>query len=118
MWDVPKPAAKMLLPRVLLSGWEVGGIFTIQNGAPFNVRLPNDQARTGSSAAGRSQAGQRPDYNAGTGCSPNATNAGIGDPYKYVNTQCFSFPALGQFGNFGRNVLRGAGFEELDLSLV
>ena len=117
MWDAPSPATKMMVPRFLLSGWEMGGIFTIQSGSPFNVRLPNDQARTGSTAAGRSQAGQRPDYVAAAGCSPDAVNKGIGNPYQYVKTQCFAFPALGQLGNFGRNVLRGPGLENFDFSI-
>lgn len=117
VWDTPSPATKMMLPRFLLSGWEVGSILTLQVGAPFNLRLQTDQARTGNAEAGHSQAGQRPDYIAASGCTPDAVNVGTSDPYNYVKTQCFALPALGQLGNFGRNVLRGPGLANFDFSL-
>ena len=59
--------------------------------------------------------GQRPDYNPAPGCNPNAINPG--NASNYINTACFSWPALGQLGNLGRNTLRGPGLEEYDFSL-
>jgi hypothetical protein len=40
-----------------------------------------------------------------------------GNPSQYVKLQCFSFPALGELGNLGRNTLRSPGLETFDFSL-
>ena len=116
LWDAPASHSKLAVVRFLLSGWEPGGIFTAQSGAPFNVRIPTDRAGTGSTVAGTSGDGQRPDFKPGPGCStPDAVNSG--NPNAYVRLQCFSFPALGTLGNLGRNVLRGPNLQDFDFSL-
>jgi hypothetical protein len=113
VWDAPSLHSGMAASRFLLSGWELGGIFTAQSGEPFSAKIPADRARTGTAAGNNN--GQRPDYNAAPGCSPNAVNQG--NPDHYVKLQCFSFPALGQLGNLGRNTLRAPGLEDFDFSL-
>ena len=40
-----------------------------------------------------------------------------GHPDNYVKLQCFSFPALGELGNLGRNTLRSPGLETFDFSV-
>ena len=50
------------------------------------------------------------------GCNPNAVNPG--QPSNYLKTQCFAYPALGTFGNLGRNTLRGPGLQDFDFSLL
>jgi hypothetical protein len=114
-WNVPTPGSFTGVSRALLGAWVLGGIFTAQTGPPFSVTLSTDQARTGDSRVGSSSGGQRPDFNPLPGCAVNATNPG--NPSNYINTQCFSFPALGTLGNLGRNTLRGPGLQEFDLSL-
>jgi hypothetical protein len=113
VWDAPSLHSGMAASRFLLSGWELGGIFTAQSGEPFSAKIPADRARTGTAAGNNN--GQRPDYNAAPGCSPNAVNQG--NPDVYIKLQCFSFPALGQLGNLGRNTLRAPGLEDFDFSL-
>jgi hypothetical protein len=114
-WEIPVPSSFRGTSRVFLGGWQVGGIFQAHTGMPFTVKLSSDQARTGNSRASSSAGAQRPNFNPIPGCSPNAVNPG--QPLNYINTQCFSFPALGQLGNLGRNTLRGPGLEETDFSL-
>ena len=114
-WAVPTPDSFSGPTKALLAGWELGGIFSAQTGPPFTVTLKNDRARTGDSRVGSSSGGQRPDYNPAPGCSPNAVNPG--NPLNYIKLQCFSFPALGELGNLGRNTLRGPRLEDFDISL-
>ena len=78
----------------------------------FTVRV--DRALTGSSVAGGSNGGQRPDFVNAPGCSPNAVTENIGN---YIQTQCFAFPALGVLGDLGRNTLRMPVFRDLDFSV-
>jgi len=117
VWQVPSLHSGMVVPRFLLSGWELGGIYTVQSGTPFSVRITVDRARTGNSQITSSGSGQRPDFNAAApGCSVDAVNPGF--PSSYINLSCFSFPALGELGNLGRNTLRGPGLENFNFSLV
>jgi hypothetical protein len=115
-WSIPAPGSLSGASRALLAGWDLGGIFTAQTGPPFTVTLQTDQARTGDSRVRSTSGGQRPNYNPAPGCSVNAINPG--DPRNYIKTECFSFPALGQLGNLGRNTLRGPGLNEFDASLT
>jgi hypothetical protein len=114
-WSIPAPASLTGASKALLDGWELGGIFTVQSGPPFTVTIQTDQARTGDSRVRSTSGGQRPNYNPAPGCSVNATNPG---DLNYIRTECFTFPALGQLGNLGRNTLRGPGLQEADASLV
>ncbi|MBI4483072.1 MAG: TonB-dependent receptor [Acidobacteria bacterium] len=114
-WDVPSPASLTALPRFLLAGWELGGIFQANSGVPFTVKQNVDRARTGNSVAGGGTGAPRPHYNPAPGCTPNAINPG--NPDQYVKLECFSFPALGVLGNLGRHTLRGPGLVNFDLSL-
>jgi hypothetical protein len=114
-WSIPTPGSLAGASKALLEGWELGGIFTAQSGPPFTVTIQADQARTGDSRVRSSSGGQRPNYNPAPGCSVNAINPG--NPLNYIRTECFSFPALGQLGNLGRNTLRGPGLQEFDASL-
>jgi carboxypeptidase family protein/TonB-dependent receptor-like protein len=114
VWEVPVVASLKGVARSALAGWQIGGIFTAQSGAPFSVGLQGDQARTGSSTT-NAAGGQRPDFNAIAGCTPNAVT---GDPGNYIKKECFSFPASGTLGNLGRNTLRGPSLKEFDFSLV
>jgi Carboxypeptidase regulatory-like domain/TonB dependent receptor len=114
-WDIPTPSSFSGASRALLGGWELGGVFTAQTGPPFSVTLSNDQARTGDSRTKSTSGGQRPNFNAIPGCTPNAINPG--NPDNYIKLQCFSYPALGQLGNLGRNTLRGPGLQDFDFSI-
>jgi hypothetical protein len=114
-WSVPAPASLTGVPKAVLAGWELGGVFTARTGAPFSVTLQTDRARSGDSRVRSSSGGQRPDYNPLPGCSVNAINPG--NPSNYIRTECFAWPKLGQLGNLGRNTLRGPGLEEFDFSV-
>lgn len=114
-WEIPVSSSLTGAAHALLAGWQIGGIFQAHTGMPFTVKLSSDQARTGNSRVNSSAGAQKPDFNPIAGCSPNAINPG--QPFNYINTACFKFPALGQLGNLGRNTLRGPNLEETDLSL-
>jgi hypothetical protein len=115
-YELPVPAVVKThaLANTLLGGWQVGGIYTRQSGGPFNLRISADQALTGNSRAASTSGGQRPQYVAAPGCTPDAVTGNIGH---YIMTQCFAFPAPGQLGNAGRNILRMPVFRDLDFSV-
>jgi hypothetical protein len=96
----------------VVNGWETFGIVQLQTGRPFTVALlPElDNSGTGRSILGFG-ANDRPNV-AGNPELSNPTTS------EWFNTAAFAFPAPGTFGNAGRNILEGPGFESVNVSLV
>lgn len=88
--------------KPVLAGWQLNGIITLQTGQPFTPY-------TSSFDPFRNESFNRLDV--------------VGDPNKNVpagfayNPAAFREPALGTFGNSGRNIVRGDGFQSVDLSI-
>ncbi|MGI8917323.1 MAG: TonB-dependent receptor domain-containing protein [Pyrinomonadaceae bacterium] len=96
----------------LLSGWQSFGVITWQSGRPFTVALLSEIDNSGT---GRSILGF------GANDRPNL----VGDPHlgspstgSWFNTAAFAFPAPGTFGNAGRNIIDGPGYQSVNASLV
>lgn len=91
-------------PRWVLDGWQLNSIVQIRSGFPVNV------TRQGGTFGGFSF---RPDIVPGvpTRC-PN-----YNVPDCQFNIDAFSNPGPGVYGNAGRNILRGPGFAQVDLSI-
>jgi hypothetical protein len=100
------------LATTLLSGWETFGIITLQTGRPFTVALLSeiDNSGTGRSILGFG-ANDRPNVVG----DPNISNP---SPSRWFNTSAFAFPPPGTFGNAGRNILDGPGYQNVNASLV
>lgn len=95
--------------RTAIGGWEISGVTTAQSGFPYSVTVPVDIARIGASSSRASVVG-----------NPNLSS-GSRTPAHWFNTSAFLPPAQmtpGQFGNGGRNILRGPGFQNWDLTLM
>ncbi len=95
-----------------LADWQTFGILTFQSGRPFTVALlPEiDNSNTGRSILGFG-ANDRPNR-----LSDGRVNQST--PERWFDTGAFSFPAFGSFGDSGRNILEGPGFQSINLSLV
>jgi hypothetical protein len=90
---------------LLAGGWQVNGILTLQTGAPYSVSASDLQFIN-------QNYGQRADVVGNP--SPSGFHKTI---YEYFNRNAFAQPALGYFGNSGRDILRAPGTENLDFSL-
>ncbi len=91
----------------VLGGWQVGGIWTLQSGAPFTVNTSTDIANNGEPLSAPSQ---RPNLT----CNPNS---GPKTPAEWFNTACFSLPAAFTYGNAGRDIVTGPGLDDFDATL-
>jgi Carboxypeptidase regulatory-like domain/TonB dependent receptor len=96
----------------LLNGWETFGIVTLQTGRPFTVALLSeiDNSGTGRSILGFG-ANDRPNLVGNPELSNRTTS-------QWFNTAAFAFSPPGTFGNAGRNILEGPGFQSVNASLV
>jgi hypothetical protein len=88
-------------------GWQVGGIWTLQSGAPFTVNLSTDTANNGEPLSAPSQ---RPNLT----CNPNS---GPRTTAEWFNTACFAMPAAFTYGNAGRDIVIGPGLDDFDATL-
>jgi hypothetical protein len=96
----------------VLSGWETYGIVTLQSGRPFTVALLSDIDNSGTGRSGLGfGANDRPNI-VGNPALQNPT------PEQWFNTAAFAFPPRGTFGNAGRNILDGPGYQNVNASLV
>ena len=98
--------------KTLLDGWQTFGVVTLQTGRPFTVALlPEfDNSNTGISNLGF-LGNDRPNL---------VGQARLSNPTveRWFNTSAFAFPPFGSFGNAGRNILDGDGYQNVNFSLV
>jgi hypothetical protein len=96
----------------LVNGWETFGILTLQSGRPFTVALLSEIDNSGT---GRSILGF------GNNDRPNLIgNTELSDPTpdRWFNTAAFAFSAPGTFGNAGRNIVDGPGYQSFNAAVV
>ena len=96
----------------LWGGWQSFGVLVFQGGRPLTVALLSDidNSNTGRANLGFG-ANDRP-LLIGQAKLDNPT------PEKWFNTAAFSFSRPGTFGNSGRNILDGPGYQNVNFSLV
>jgi hypothetical protein len=138
MYELPFGRGRSMLKDGLASavagGWNISGVMNFRTGLPINVFLVRpdvvnvDAAGRVLSTSGAPGSGASAVINTPGGGSTRATRrpdlvSGV-DPYlrdrnnlQWLNPAAFSIPAAGEYGNLGRNALRGPGFSQLDLML-
>lgn len=87
----------------VVGGWQVGGITSFSTGNFFTII-------DGNASFANSDGQQRPDLIG----DPHATPC---VPNTFFNTCAFGDPALGSFGNVGRNTIQGPGYQIWDFSI-
>jgi outer membrane receptor protein involved in Fe transport len=100
VYELPFFAGSNGIGKKVLGGWQVSGISRFESGVPFSITVPGDRAGTGSG-------GQRPDVT-GAITMPKTI-------FQWFSGT-FAAPALGTFGNLGRNVVRAPGINNWDVS--
>ncbi len=97
---------------VLVGGWQVNGIATLQTGLPLTISAPNNTCNCFSN-------GQRPNINGSAKGSGDVYAAVNSITTPYFNTSVFSPPALYSFGNAPRTLpdVRGPGTHNWDFSV-
>jgi outer membrane receptor protein involved in Fe transport len=101
IWEIPFGRKLTGWERKLLFGWQVSGISSFQTGNPFSIGINPDRAGTGGG-------GQRADV-----VSPVSVPK---ETLQWFTTSSFALPALGSFGNSGRNIIVGPGTNNWDVS--
>jgi hypothetical protein len=92
--------------RKVLGGWQVNGIFSVYSGTPFSV-----------TASGASLNAPGETQTADQIASTVAYLGGIGSSSPYFAPTAFAPVTQVRYGNTGRNILRGPGLVNADMSL-
>lgn len=90
----------------LIGGWQVGGIWTLASGTPWTPRVSGDRSLTGGLT-------DRPNRIRDGNLPANQRRR-----ERWFDTGAFLVPPVGEFGNSGRNVIIGPGFNNFDFSLI
>ena len=106
LYNLPFGQGRSGLPALLIAGWRVEGILTLDAGQPFSVLLPNDNSNTG-----RLQ--DYPDLVPGQN-----PNNGPRTPIEWFNVNAFQEPTPFTFGDALRNMTIGPPLKNLDFSLT
>lgn len=114
-WEIPFFRNASRLARSLFGNWQVNGIANFSSGAPFTVYESRDVSQQGSAPEITGFSANRPNLIADPNTGPRTVE-------RWFNTEAFQrldpLANAGQFGNAGRNVVRGPGFHVVDLSLL
>jgi hypothetical protein len=131
-WQIPGSKSQSPLLERLTSGWQIGGIFKINDGLPLTPTFGSGGDPLGEKS---SDPWDFPNRLTGPGCE---TAVNSRNPINYINTNCFAIPTapsdsfytancdtthgtkpqcFNLRGNVGRNILRGPGLVNLDTSL-
>jgi hypothetical protein len=119
LYDIPflKDSPNTAL-RLIVGGWQVSGVTTVESGSPVNITLSSDRANIGITGRQRPDlVGAVPELN----CQPNSGGATQQLQRRLINcydASAFALPAQFTFGNAGRNILRGPKQVNTDLSLM
>jgi len=103
------------VPRAVLGGWNLSGIWTMRSGNPLTVFVTTNRSRSQWNPSRGPGIGQdRPDYAPGYG--PH--NSVLGRPESWFDPNAFVLQPAGTFGNTGRGDFRGPNLRTLDLALA
>ena len=92
-----------------MQGWQLGVVANYASGIPFTPFIGFDYAKDLSSDPNP----QKPDW--ATGFNPG--NAIVGSPDNWFDANAFVLPPAGDYGNAGRNILRGPDLKMVDVSV-
>jgi hypothetical protein len=133
LWDLPRPAfARSTAPRLLFSNWQMAGIVTVMSGLPIDII--DGGAGSFYGLSGGNNALVRPSWAPGATRSTATSNVPAGyffNPVAFVRPTVLAGQVIPSsngtatagatgtdFGNVGRNVLRGPGQTNVDFSVI
>ena len=115
LWELPFARNTTGLARTLLGGWQINGVVTANTGTPFTVYDTANVALQATSPPISGYAASRPDLIADPNSGPRTVSSWVRrDSFRRL------VPGVeaGKFGTAGRNIARGPGFANVDLSLL
>ncbi len=115
IWQIPNAAPDGGPAGALLNDWQVASIVRMRSGHPLTVFIQTNRSRSlWAPSLGPGTGPDRPSYAPGRG----PENAVTGDPNRWFDPTAFVLPAVGTFGDVGRNELIGPDLRTVDLAFT
>ena len=111
-YELPFSHAQHTLLRKLLEGWQISGVGQVVSGQPLTVCSGEDLAGVGDNECQPWDLIGDPRIS-----NPSFSQGRNVDQNFWFNPAAFARPAPGTFGNAGRNILRGPGFQSWDIAV-
>ncbi len=115
LWELPFGRSSRGASRALIHGWQLNTIITTNSGTPFTVYDSANVALQPSSPPITGYFASRPD-------AVHNPNTGARSLNQWMPRSAFRrldpITEAGQFGNAGRNIVRAAGFANVDVSVM
>lgn len=119
VWELPQFAQSNMAVRTLVGGWEWTGIYTFTSGDPMTILSGVDRSQTSLGADRADFVGTAGQFG---GVAPVAQRGGcsssVAHCVPWLNTTVFAQPALGNYGNVGKNTFRGPSLWNVDTGLI
>ena len=120
-WNLPWFSQPQNWYGQILGNWQVNGITTFMSNTPFTVYDSSNPPVQGSAPEISGFFSSRPDIvgnpNSGT-CQQNGATVPVRTSECWFNTGAFQQTQPGQFGNLGRNTLKGPAYQQWDFSAI
>ena len=114
MTFLPSVAASSTV-RALFDGWQLNGIATVNSGTPFTVSDSANVSLQANSPPISGFAASRPNLVGDPNSGPHTVDEWLSrSAFQRLDIQT----QAGQFGNAGRNIARGPGYANIDVSIV
>ena len=123
-YSFPSLASQNGFASKLLSGWRLNSIITLQKGTPITPLTGFDRANSrGTRPTNSQRVSLNPTLNGPVPICPCTLPASLGGgtqdrPQRYYDPTAFVLPAVGTYGNAGRNIITGPGLTTVDMSLT
>ncbi|MFN7997059.1 MAG: carboxypeptidase regulatory-like domain-containing protein [Bryobacteraceae bacterium] len=115
LWELPFARNARGTARTLLHGWQLNTIVTANSGTPFTVYDSANVALQASSPPITGYFASRPDAAGDANAGPHTLNQWMSrSAFRRLNP----VTQAGQFGNLGRNTVRGPAFADVDVSVM
>ena len=119
VWDLPRMTGANGFVKSIVGGWQWTGIYNYTTGDPMTILAGVDQSNSGLGndradfIGSASQFGQiAPEANR-KGCPSTVPHC-----VAWLDTSLFAKPALGTYGNAGKNTFRGPSHWQVDMGLI
>jgi hypothetical protein len=121
-WELPFFAHSQSWQRALLGGWQLNGITTFQSGTPFTVYDSTGVSAQGGAPEISGFPSDRPNLVGDPTQGTCLNGAHTGTPNCWYNPAAFQQldpnTQIGQFGNAGRNIVQGPGYQQWDFAAL
>jgi len=121
-WELPFFRNAQGWQGMALGGWQVNGITTFQSGTPFTVYDSTGVSVQGGAPEISGFPSDRPDLIGDPTKGTCSNGVHTGTPDCWYNPAAFQkldpSTQVGQFGNAGRNIVQGPGFQQWDFSAM